>query len=307
MNFHKKNGTRRMRFNGKQYALLRLKNNLGMGLSDDLPLHVISSLRGFNLPRDIQMTSEATEQIKYEYLEYVHLLRTNDELNVTVEVNYPLQVWKEKINLLSYLETLREQLRDNYSIQSAQNNLFDEALISVRFQLKANCTTHIKSMIELLDNLLYQEHKRILSYQSMKYKISLSRRHQQAGKSLLHYLYRVMEHKNLSDDLTVSVSEAAHLVTLELRFPRSRKKKIREAIHYYGLILKGDLSTSHLFHEKGHCADLSTTLGSVQKRITAQNEMLYETTIEFHSAEEETVWLREHIGNCLADDALIAA
>jgi hypothetical protein len=296
-----------MRFNGKQYALLKLKNNSGTILSDDLPFSEIASLKGCNLPRDIQMTCEATDHVKYRHLEYIHLLRTNNELNVTVEVNYPLQAWKEKINLLSYFEALREQLRDNYSIQSTQNNLFDEALISARFQLKANCATKIKNMIELLDNLLYQEHKNILSYQTIKYKISLSRRHQQAGKSLLHYLYRVMEYKNLSDDLTVSVSETAQLVTLELRFPTSKKAKIKKAIRYYGLILKGDLSISHLLNEKRHCSDLSITLGSVQKRIATQNENLYATDIKFHSSEEETVWLREYIGKCLADDALIAA
>jgi hypothetical protein len=278
-----------------------------MILSDDLPLNELSSLTGCNLPRDIQMTCEATDQIKYQYLNYVHLLRTNNELNVTVEVNYPFSTWKEEINLLSFIETLRERLKDNYSIPSTQSNLFDEALISTRFQLKANCATTIISMIELLDNLLYQEHKNILSYQSMKYKISLSRRHQQAGKSLLHYLYRIMEYKNLSDDLTVSVSETTHLVTLELKFPTAKKAQIKKAIHYYGLILKGELSTSHLFNEKGHCADLSTALGSIQKRFTTQNEKHYVADIEFHSSEEETVWLQEQIGNCLADDALIAA
>jgi hypothetical protein len=205
MDFHKK-GISHMRFNGKQYTVLKPRNRLGMMLDDDLPIDKILPLIGSNLPRDLQMSCEAVSHVKYQYLEYIHLLRTDDELSLCVEVNYPLQAWKEKTNLLSYIETLREKLKDNYSIQSAQNNLFDEALINVRFQLNANCATHIRSMVELLDGLLYQEHKNILSHQSIKYKISLSRRHQQAGKSLLHYLSRVMEHKNLSDDLTVSVS-----------------------------------------------------------------------------------------------------
>jgi len=307
MDFQKKNSITRIRFNDKQYTVLKLRNNSGMILSDDLPLNEVSSLTGFNLPRDIQMTCETTDQIKYPYLDYIHLLRTNNELNVTVEVNYPFSSWKEKINLSSFIETLRERLKDNYSIPSTQSNLFDEALISTRFQLNANCSTTITSMVELLDNLLYQEHKSILSYQSMKYKISLSRRHQQAGKALLHYLYRVMEHKNLSDDLTVSVSETAHLVTLELKFPTAKKAQIKKAIRYYGLILKGELSTSHLLNEKGHCADLSTALGSIKKYLTAQNEKHYAVDVEFHSSEEETLWLRGQIGNCLADDALIAA
>ena len=307
MDFHKKNSITCMRFNGKQYALLKLKNSSDMALGDDLPLSEISSLTGCNLPRDIQMTSEAVDQMKYQYLEYIHLLRTKNELKVIAEVDYPLQTWKEKVNVLSYIEILRERLRDYYSIQSVQSNLFDEALISVRFQLKANCATTIKSMTGLLDSLLYQEHKNILSYQSIKYKISLSKQHQQAGKSLLHYLYRVMEHKNLSDDLTMSVSETAHLVILELRFPAIKKVQIKKAIHYYGLILKGDLSTSHLFNDNKHCSDLSTALGSVQKHIITQNEKCYSKDIKLHSSEDETVWLREHIGNCLADAALIAA
>ncbi|MCK5810052.1 MAG: hypothetical protein KAH00_03140 [Cocleimonas sp.] len=296
-----------MRFNGKQYTVLKPRNRVGMILDDDLPIDEILPLVGSNLPRDLHMSCEAVAHVQYQYLEYIHLLRTDNELSLCVEVNYPLQAWKEQTNLLSYIETLRERLKDNYSIQSTQNDLFDEALISVRFQLKANCATHIRSMVELLDGLLYQEHKNILSHQSIKYKISLSRRHQQAGKSLLHYLYRVMEHKNLNDDLTVLVSETAHLVTLELKFPVEKKTEIKKAIHYYGLILKGDLSTSHLFNEQKHCVDLSTTLGFLKKRMINQDEKHYITDVKFHSPEEETVWLRKHIGNCLADSALIAA
>jgi hypothetical protein len=307
MAFQKKNSTNSLRFNGKHYALLKLKDNTGMILRDDLPFNEVSSLKGYNLPRDIQITCEGRGHMQYKYLEYIHLLRTKDELQVTVEVNYQFQTWSEKINLLSYLELLRDQLQDAYTIHSTQNNIFDEALISVCFKLTADCGTSINSMVTLLDNLLYQEHKNICAYQTMRYKVSLSRRHQQAGKSLLHYLYRVMEYKNLSDDLTVSVSETAHLVTLELRFPIKKKEKIKKAIHYYGLILKGDLSISHLFNEKGQCSDLTGTLTALQKRIAIQNEKNCTTDMEFHTSEEESVWLREHIGNCLASESLIAA
>lgn len=296
-----------MRFNGKHYALLKLKNDTGMILREDLPLNEISLLTGFNLPRDVQMTCEGRGHLRYKHLECIHLLRTKDELSVTVEVNYQLQSWKEKVNLFTYIETLREQLNNLYSIKSTQKDIFDEALISLRFELKADCSTNIKSMIALLDNLLYQEHQNILSYQTMRYKISLSRRHQQAGKSLLHYLYRVMEYKSLSDDLTVSVSETSHLVTLELKFPSSKNAEIKKAIHYYGLILKGELSISHLFKEQGHCSDLSVALSTIQKRIAVQDERTHETEMKFLSSEEETVWLREQIGNCLASEALIAA
>jgi hypothetical protein len=296
-----------MRFNGKNYALHKLNNNTGMILRDDLPFNEISRLTGYNLPRDVQITSEGIDYVQYQYLEYIHLRRTKDELNIVGEVNYQFQTWQERINLLSYIESLREQLKDTYNVYSTQKNIFDEALISVRFKLKVNCSENIKSKIVLLDNLLYKEHKNILSYQTIKYKISLKRQHQQAGKSLLHYLYRVMEHKNLSDDLTISVSETAHLVTLELRFPEAKKAKIKKAIHYYGLILKGELSIHHLFKEKESCSDLSSTLTAMQKRITLQNEKANITNMEFHSSEEETVWLREQIGTCLAGEYLMVA
>ena len=67
------------------------------------------------------------------------------------------------------------------------------------------------------------------------------------------------------------------------------------------------LKRSHLFNEKKHCVDLSTTLGFVKKRMITEDEKHYMTDVKFHSSEEETVWLRQHIGNCLADSALIAA
>ena len=307
MIFYKRYKTSYLHFSRKNYKLLESKKNSYVTLDDDVLFADISRLTACNLPRDILMTCEVTHHLQYKHLDYINLLRSGDELSVIVDVNYCLQEWKENINLLSFVELLRKKVNDLYTITSKQRNIFDEGLINVRFELKANCGTSIESMVSLLDTLLHQEHENLLSYQTIHYKISLSRRHQQAGKSLLHYLYRVMEYKNLSDDLTVSVSETARLVTLELKFPIEKQKKIKKAIHYYGLILKGDLSISCLFKEKGQRCDLSASLHAIQKRIAIQNERVYSMDKQFHSSEEETAWLRSQIGDCLSDETLIAA
>ena len=307
MIFYKRYKTNYLHFNQKNYRLLTSKRHKHITLDNDVLFSDISRLTACNLPRNILMTCEGKNHVQYQYLDYIHLLRSGDKLSVVVDVNYSLQEWKENINLLSFVEKIRRRLLDLYTIESKQKNIFDEALINVCFELIAECGTSIESMIKLLDTLLYQEHKNILSYKTIRYKISLSRRHQQAGKSLLHYLYRVMEYKNLSDDLTVSVNENARLVTLELKFPVDKQEKIKKAIHHYGLILKGDLSVRHLFKEKGQRRDLSASLTAIQKRISIQNEKIYASDKKFHSSEEETAWLRFHIGECLANETLIVA
>lgn len=308
MIFYKRYKTNYLHFSRKNYKLLESKKSRYTTLDNDVLFNDISRLTACNLPRNILMSCESANNVQYKYLDYIHLLRTGNQLSVVAEVNYPLQEWHETINLLSFVENLRGNLKDLFTIESKQKNLFDEAMISVRFELKAECGTSIESIVNLLDTLLAQEHKNLLSYKTIRYKISLSRRHQQAGKSLLHYLYRVMEYKNLSEDLSVSVNETARLVTLELKFPTDKQEKIKKAIHYYGLILKGDLSIKHLFKEKGHRCDLSASLSAIQKRISIQNEKVYNTTDkQFHSSEEETAWLRSHIGDCLSNETLIAA
>ncbi len=308
MIFYKRYKTNYLHFSKKNYQLLESKKHRYTTLDNDVLFKDISRLSVCNLPRDILMTCESGDNLQYKYLDYIHLLRSGDQLSVVVDVNYSFHEWDERMNLLSFVESLRGKMSDLYAIESKQKDIYDEAIVNVRFELKAECGTSIESIINLLDTLLDQEHKNLLSYQIIRYKISLSRRHQQAGKSLLHYLYRVMEYKNLSEDLSVSVSETARLVTLELKFPTEKQKKIEKAIHYYGLILKGDLSIKHLFKEKGHRCDLSASLTAIQKRISIQNEKVYNTTDKkFHSSEEETAWLRFYVGDCLSNETLIAA
>ncbi|MCK5812801.1 MAG: hypothetical protein KAH03_01015, partial [Cocleimonas sp.] len=202
MIFYKRYKTNYLHFSRKNYKLLESKKNRYATLDDDVLFTDISRLTACNLPRDILMTCEGTSHLQYKHLDYIHLLRSGDQLSVIVDVNYSLQEWRENINLLSFVESLRKKVKDLYTISSKQRNIFDEGLVNVRFELKADCGTSIESMVNLLDTLLHQEHQNLLSYKTIHYKISLARRHQQAGKSLLHYLYRVMEYKNLSDDLT---------------------------------------------------------------------------------------------------------
>ena len=301
MIFHKKNGIKYLYFNHKNYEIKKSKQYPAV-LSDDVPFNELSHLKGYNLPRNLLMTCDAKHHSCYSNLEYINLFRTNNTLVVTADVNYWLNDWDEKINLLSFLEKLRERLGDIYPIESEQHNIFEEMLINVRFKMVVDCDMRIHSAVDLLDSILCDEQKSILSYEKVKYKISLSTRHQQAGKSLLHYLHKVMEYKKLSDDLTVSVTENNHFASVSLRFPKSMKKEILDAVYSYGLILKGELSSCDLLKKKAHLHNLKVSLNAIQRRIDFQNKKIYGAKMMFVSSEEESNWLKLQVGNCLTGE-----
>ena len=298
MIFHKKNNTPYLYFNSKNYEIQKSKQYQAT-LSDDIPFNELRCLKGYNLPRHLLMTCDVRHHSCYPNLEYISLFRINDKLTITADVNYSLLDWDEKINLLSFLEELRERLSDFYSIASEQNNIFEETLISVRFKMTVDCDMPVSSIVDLLDSILCDEQKNILSYETLKYKISLSTRHQQAGKSLLHYLHKIMEYKNLGDDLTVSVTENNHFASVSLKFPESIKKEILDAVYSYGLILKGEISSCDLLRQKAHRHDLKVSLNAIQRRIDFQNRKIYGEKMMFVSSEEESNWLKLQIGNCL--------
>lgn len=298
MIFHEKNNAKFLYFNHKNYGIDVFKNTKAQ-LNDDVPFKEVAHLKGYNLPRNLVMSCDVSQHCCYSNLEYIQLFRSNDQLMITVDVNYWLLAWKEKINLLSFLDDLRERLGDIYTIESEQNNIFEESLINVRFKMYVDCEMTVRSVVDLLDSILCDEHKSILSYEKVKYKISLSTRHQQAGKSLLHYLHKIMEYKKLSDDLTVSVTEHNHLVFVSLKFPKNKKQKILEAVYLYGLILKGEMSSYELLSHKRHRHNLKVSLHAIQRRIEFQNRKIYGEKMMFVSSEEESNWLKLQVGNCL--------
>ena len=220
MIFHTKNDTQFLYFNSKNYEIQKSRR-YHAELASDVPFNELRCLKGYNLPRNLSMTCDARQYSCYSNLEYINLFRTNDQLIITADVNYWLNHWEEKINLLSFLEEFRECLSDIYSIESEQHNIFEEMLVSVRFKMTVDCGMRVHSAVDLLDSILCDEQKSILSYETVKYKISLSTRHQQAGKALLHYLHKVMEYKKLGDDLTVSVTENNHFASVALKFPEA--------------------------------------------------------------------------------------
>ena len=302
MIFHRKGNRKYLYFNGKNYEI-RISKNTQFELSDDIPFNELSHLTGYNLPRNFLITCDGEGQGCYPNLEYIHFFRKNDKLVITVDTNYKLTEWNEKINLLSFIEEFRERLSDIYSIESKQTNLFEESLVNVRFKIIVDCDMNLSSAVESLDKILLNEHKSLLSYNTVKYKISLSSRHQQAGKSLLHYLHRVMKYKKLSDDLTMSVMENNYLVSVSLRFPEKRKQEVLNAVYCYGMILKGELSTHDLLPYKAHRHQLNVSLDAVQRRIEFQNKKIYRKKMMFVSSEEEANWLKLQVGNCLTGES----
>ncbi|MCK5903269.1 MAG: hypothetical protein KAG28_08985 [Cocleimonas sp.] len=311
MIIHIKNNVSYLHFNGKNYELTESKSPSKYQLNHDLELNEVNLLMGYNLPRNVLISCEGNKKEAtnkyYLPIEYINFLRINNTLSIVLEANYWFAHWQEQINLLSFVESLSQRLTHLYQIKSTQTNLFEEGFINLQFELQIDCNISIKSKVELLNKMLINEHKNLLSYETLHYKISLSHRHKIAGKSLLHYLYHVMEYKKLSDDLTLSVSEHAHLVCLELKFPKNKIKQIKKAIRHYGLILKGERSIDYLFNEHRHCRDLNVALNAIQKRISFQNENVYNSDMTFLSSEEETVWLKSQIGECLVGASLIAA
>lgn len=302
MIFHTKNSVDFFYFNRKNYEIQKLNQHQAV-LSDDVPFNNVCHLKGYNLPRDLSISSDARLHSCYPNLEYINLFRTNDRLVIIADVNYWLNNWDEKINLLSFVEKLRERLGDIYSIESEQNNIFEEMLINIRFKITVDCEMRVHSAVDLLDSILCDEQKSILSYETVKYKISLSTRHQQAGKSLLHYLHKVMEYKKLSDDLTVSVTENNHFASVSLEFPESMKGQILDAVYSYGLILKGELSSCSLLKRKAHRHNLKMSLNAIQRRIDFQNRQIYDAKMMFVSSEEESNWLKLQVGNCLTGES----
>ena len=298
MIFHRQNNRKFLYFNGRNYEIHASKQYKSE-LSDDVPFNELRHLKGYNLPRNLSMSCEARHHSPHSNLEYINLYRTHNTLEITADVNYWLNHWNEKINLLSFLEEQRERLVDIYAIESEQNNIFEEMLINVRFKMVVDCDMRVDSAVDLLENILCDEQKSILSYETLKYKISLSTRHQQAGKSLLHYLHKIMEYKKLSDDLTVSVTENNHFASVSLKFPESMKKDILDAVYSYGLILKGELSSCDLLKKKAHRHNLKVSLNAIQRRIDFQNRQIYGEKMMFVSSEEESNWLKLQVGNCL--------
>ncbi len=108
----------------------------------------------------------------YEYLEYLEISHSIAEtLLVNVEVNFRLSEWKHSLNLLNFVASLRCCIDDKHGIHSEQENLFDEDLIHIKFQILATEQSNLAFIVQRFSQKISFIHHDILA-RSVESKVS---------------------------------------------------------------------------------------------------------------------------------------
>jgi len=100
----------------------------------------------------------------YKYLEYLEISHSiSDTLLVNVEVNFRLSRWNEVLNLLNFVSGFRSRINDKHGIHSIQENLFDEDLIHIKFQVLMTTQSSLTSIVQRFSKTLASIHEDVLS------------------------------------------------------------------------------------------------------------------------------------------------
>jgi hypothetical protein len=237
----------------------------------ELGFDYIGHICGVEIPHEQKICCEINGVYGYEHLEYVEFYRKQNKVKLTADINFRFSDWDESINILSFTELLREKILMDYSITSKQENLFEEDLINIQFNISGDENTSIRKILESFEDKIILTHENILSYYQNYVTLSkefyLPANYKQAGSLLLSYLSSILLARLPRAEISVSVTQNPLTSIIDLVFHKEWKNEVTTIIQNYGFLLLEQQKPEQFFCEKSQCAAFKHRIEMVKNEI----------------------------------------
>jgi hypothetical protein len=107
-------------------------------------------------------------KLNYQPLEFLEISSSRDRTYITAEVNFRISEWQSHLSLINFTQSLRMKMEDKYSISSEQENLFDEDLFHLKFNIVISKYQDPTPMIETFTQNIEKAHHSIFSKHAKK-------------------------------------------------------------------------------------------------------------------------------------------
>ena len=139
----------------------------------DISFEKINNVCSKNIAEGTTYVCDMQNRSAYKYLEYLEISCSTEMMYVTAEVNFQLSEWDNPINLISFSRSLRDRMKENFSVFSEQENLFDEDLFHLKFRILTTKNAKIALVVEQFAEKLERAHRDILARHA-EYQLSLA-------------------------------------------------------------------------------------------------------------------------------------
>lgn len=125
----------------------------------------------------------------------------------------------------------------------------------------------------------------------------------QAGVGLLTYFSKILEQKYPNIDVSVSIKQTGHTVTMTVELPDGSLDEISHTLTQYGLVLSNKASPEDIFENKLHALELKQRLRLAEIEVTQSREILAlekeRSGERIDSLEQEVGFLRELVSKSM--------
>lgn len=269
----------------------------------DVTYHQVVNSKGRDFQQYIMMTVDLHDfHGLFPNIGFIEVERLERGLALTFEVNFQFSTWQHPLNLLSYVEKLRERMLSDYGIHSTQQNLFEEDLLHLRFSVDSGLDDVFDYICHRFSDSLELAHNYILSSYNMNQlvirEIEIFHPYTQPANLIVNYLMTVLKCRMPNADIRQTIVAGMHQSFLRLSYPVSLASVIESILLDYAELVACNLDVdcffSSLSEKKAYLSRIQIAKEEMSLLVSASGQPVSDAIVD-----SEMSGLTSHLSNAI--------
>lgn len=210
----------------------------------DVAYHQVVNCKGRDFRHNTMMVVDLHDShVFFPNMGFVEVERFDMGIALSFEVNFQFTTWTHSLNLLSYVEKLRDRMFADHGIISTQENLYEEDLLHLRFSVDSDLDEAFEIICENFSESLELAHHYILSTHKLHTfaakEIEIPQGYTQPANLILNFLVTIMKRRMPSTDIRQTTVMGMHKSYLRISYPRTVAKTVENILTEYSELIMG--------------------------------------------------------------------
>ena len=245
-------------------------------LLDEINYDLVRNLHGYEAPYNLTLVCDMYHKSAYNHLEFIEVTRGSQTIRLKAEVNFRPSQWSDSINLLSFIDVLRDKMLMEHGVSSDFEALYDEDLLHIKFYLEEYIGSSISSMVEAFVNNVSYAHEKVINEIATKAmqgearitrEITLPKESVCSSVLLLHFLTAILSRRFGDKLISATIEQKKESVLLDIELVVEAKKEILHVISDYAEVLSGTHKAEDFFAAPVSLAMFNHKLNTLKEEI----------------------------------------
>ncbi|CAA6811258.1 MAG: Unknown protein [uncultured Thiotrichaceae bacterium] len=218
----------------------------------DVAYHQVVNAKGCDFRHNVMMVVDLHDTCSFfPNMGFVEVERTDNGLVLSFEVNFQFTTWQHSLNLLSYIENLRERMFADHGVASTQEDLYEEDLLHLKFLVTSDLDDAFAFTCQNFSDSLELAHNYILSsYHLHKLdmkEIRVPQEYTQSAHLILNFLVAIMKRRMPHTDIRQTTLTGMNQSLVRISHPRSVSNTIETILVEYAELIMGTMKPECFF------------------------------------------------------------